>query len=218
MYSPSFMQRFNLKLVKNKLAKWGYYELNFDYLTDSEIEDMKTLYAALKQLSKDDFCYLGCKYRVPVGSLKKNDREVADQLNLSFKEFSERRKIAELKVAIILDLSRLDNDETDWIEEVLYSSNEFSNQKVKHYLSHWANYEKWQFISNFEHEQKKILFECLSMLDKPDFDILALKYRDKKSNHQIEHEISFSKSEYTRRRIKAEQHLKHIFENYIGRG
>ncbi|MBC6165738.1 hypothetical protein HCA15_03685 [Listeria booriae] len=214
MYSPSFIQQFDLKLAKKKLSKWRYYEANFNYLDGSEIVDMRILYDALKQLNKDDFHYLACKYKVSDKQLK-NDEDIANQLDMSFKEFREKRKLAEFKLAMRLNLTRHDIEEADWIEEALYSSSDFNIRKLKNYLGCWADFEKWQFITKFEQEKKKILFDCLSVLTKEDFNILALKYCKNQSDYQIVCEHNFGKAEYTRLRINAEQNLKIIFQKYI---
>lgn len=88
------------RVAKHYLIKWGYLDENMKHLTDTELVQMKILYATLKQLQDHQRDLLQEKYRVPRSSLEKgknalNDEQCAEIRGVGLKRYKTLRIQAE---------------------------------------------------------------------------------------------------------------------------
>lgn len=93
--------RLRNQIVKYYLTKWAYLDENLSFLSSVEMETIKVLYSALKELEPGERKVLADKYRVTHKPYKK-DITLAEESGLSLDEYKSKRIVIEDKLQPIL--------------------------------------------------------------------------------------------------------------------
>lgn len=104
------------RLAGYYLRQWHRLKENLDTLTISEMKQARLLFTALSRLDEDEQAFLAMKYDSPSikdgeGRTRVFDAELAEQLNISMKEYGKKRRAVEYKLSIVIDeIKQRDSD------------------------------------------------------------------------------------------------------------
>lgn len=101
------------------LRKWYRLQQNINNLNSLELVEAKILYSSLAELSEQERDFLGAKYFTPLRTVNGvrtliTDKEVADSLDMSIKEYKKEKQRLERNLSILIDkYKRIHQEEFD---------------------------------------------------------------------------------------------------------
>jgi len=133
------------QLAKHYLSKWGIIENNASQLDEDYNEIAYLLFSALNEMTEEERAFLANKYRTPTFYQEnRSDKKMADEYDLTLKEYRALRKGVERKFYHYLNKIKQEHEtgivpdtqkkiQNDWLHIQLHDIYEYLGQyKAKH--------------------------------------------------------------------------------------